>query len=116
MISFYDVPGEFGDAREGAPYGFQSLSLIITETQPGGGPPLHIHESEEAHVLLEGKVSYVIGDQRFTVEGPYVAKVPAGVPHAFVNAGTKPLRVIATFPTSHIEFRELGPNPLVKKR
>ena len=58
MISFYDVPGEFGHAMEGAPYGFESLSFIITETQPGGGPPLHVHESEEAHVVLEGKATW----------------------------------------------------------
>src|SRR5437870_5695167 len=57
MIGFYDVPGEFGHAMEGAQYGFESLSFIITETQPGGGPPLHVHESEEAHVLLEGKAT-----------------------------------------------------------
>src|SRR5206468_7301010 len=29
MISFYDVPGEFGHAMEGAQYGFESLSFII---------------------------------------------------------------------------------------
>jgi len=115
MISFYDVPGEFGHAMEGAPYGFESLSFIITETQPGGGPPLHVHECEEAHVLLEGKATYMIGDQRFTVEGPYVVKIPAGVPHTFVNAGTQPLRLIGLFPTGHILYKELGPNPLVKK-
>ena len=39
MISFYDVPGELGHAMEGAQYRFESLSFIITETQPGGGPP-----------------------------------------------------------------------------
>ena len=37
MTSFYDVPGEFGHAIEGAQYGFQSLSFIITETQPAVG-------------------------------------------------------------------------------
>src|SRR5207247_5116621 len=100
MISFYDVPGEFGHAMEGAQYGFESLSFIITETQPGGGPPLHVHDCEEAHVLLEGRATYVLGDQTFTVEGPYIVKVPAGVPHTFVNAGTKPLRLIGAFPTS----------------
>jgi mannose-6-phosphate isomerase-like protein (cupin superfamily) len=116
MISFYDVPGEFGHAMEGAPYGFKSLSFIITETQPGGGPPLHVHEREEAHVLLEGKATYVLGDQKFTVEGPYVVKIPAGVPHTFVNAGSQPLRLIGVLPTSRIHYKELGPNPLVKKR
>ncbi len=102
--------------KEGAPYGFESLSFIITETQPGGGPPLHVHECEEAHVVLEGKATYLLGDQKFTIEGPYILKIPAGVPHTFVNAGTKPLRLIAAFPTNHIEFRELGPNLLVKER
>jgi mannose-6-phosphate isomerase-like protein (cupin superfamily) len=116
MISFYDVPGEFGYALEGSQYGFKSLSFIITETQPGGGPPLHVHECEEAHVLLEGKATYLIGDQRFTVEGPYVVKIPAGVPHTFVNAGTRSLRLIGVLPANHIEYKELGPNPLVKKR
>lgn len=116
MISFYDVPGEFGHAMEGGQYGFSSLSFIITETQPGGGPPLHVHEHEEAHVVLKGKVSYVIGDQRFTVEGPYVVKIPAGVPHTFVNSGTQPLRLIGVLPADHIVWKPLGPNPLVKKQ
>lgn len=116
MVSFYDVPGEFGHAMEGGEYGFSSLSFIITETQPGGGPPLHVHEHEEAHVVLEGKVSYVIGDQRFTVEGPYVVKIPAGIPHTFVNAGTQPLRLIGVLPADHIVWKPLGPNPLIRKR
>jgi mannose-6-phosphate isomerase-like protein (cupin superfamily) len=115
MISFYDVPGEFGHAMEGAQYGFTSLSFIISETQPGGGPPLHVHDCEEAHVLLNGKATYLIGDQRFTVEGPYIVKIPAGVPHTFVNAGTQPLRLIAALPKDHIHYNELGPNPLVRK-
>ena len=90
MKSFYDVPGEFGHMMDGEDYGFESLSFILTETHPDGGPPLHTHETEEAHVLLEGKVAYVIGDRRFTVAGPYVARVPAGTPHTFLNRGSIP--------------------------
>ena len=115
MISFYDVPGEFGHAMEGTTYGFKSLSFIITETQPGGGPPLHVHECEEAHVLLEGTATYVLGDQKFTVKGPYVVKIPAGVPHTFVNAGDHPLRLIGVLPAGRIVWKEVGPNPLVKR-
>jgi mannose-6-phosphate isomerase-like protein (cupin superfamily) len=115
MSSFYDVPGEFGHAMEGANYGFKGLSFIITETQPGGGPPLHVHECEEAHVVLEGKASYVIGDQKFTVEAPYVVKIPANTPHTFVNAGSRPLQLIGVLSESRIVWKELGANPLVKK-
>jgi len=115
MESFYDVPGEFGHVLEGQKYGFEALSFIITETHPNGGPPLHTHESEEAHVLIEGKASYVIGDKRFAAEGPYIAKVPAGVPHTFINAGDKVFRLVAVFPSKLPTYKELGQNPLVKR-
>jgi mannose-6-phosphate isomerase-like protein (cupin superfamily) len=48
------------------------------------------------------------------VEGPYVARVPAGVPHTFRNAGTEPFNLIAVFPDKHLSYKELGKNPLLK--
>ena len=114
MTSFYDVPGEAGYLMNGEDYGFDGLSFILTETQAGGGPPLHTHESEESHIVLHGQVEYVIGDRRFTVEGPYVVRVPAGVPHTFRNAGMEPFNLIAVFPDKHLTYKELGKNPLVQ--
>jgi mannose-6-phosphate isomerase-like protein (cupin superfamily) len=114
LTSFYDVPGEFGHLLEGQQYGFEALSFIVTETYPGGGPPLHTHESEEAHVLLDGEVKYVIGDQRFTVSGPYVVKIPARVPHTFLNASQQPFRMVCVFPDNRWTYQEVGPNPLVE--
>jgi mannose-6-phosphate isomerase-like protein (cupin superfamily) len=110
---FYRVPGEFGHRLIGDRYGFEALSLIITETHPGGGPALHMHDVEEAHVLLEGSAQYRIGDKTFTVQAPYVAKVPAGVPHAFLNVGTKPFNLVAVFASKRHSSKRLGPNPLV---
>jgi mannose-6-phosphate isomerase-like protein (cupin superfamily) len=115
MTSFYDVPGEYGYIVNGRAYGFEGLSFIITETQPHGGPPLHTHKTEEAHVVLSGTMEYVIGNQRFTVKAPYVARVPAGVAHTFVNAGATPLNLIAVFPTPEFDWTPIGPNPLVEK-
>ena len=83
-------------------------------TQPGGEPPLHTHDSEESHIVLHGEIEYMIGDRRFTVEGPYVARVPAGVPHTLLNVGTEPFNLIAVFPDKHLSYKELGKNPLVK--
>ena len=114
MEAFYDVPGEFGFIAEGERYGFESLSFIITETQPSGGPPLHTHESEEAHILLEGEVEYVIGDRRFAARGPYIARVPKGVPHTFANRGPCSFNLLAVFPSNRLTYKELGPNPLVQ--
>ena len=115
MEAFYDVPGELGYIAEGQRYGFESLSFIITETQPGGGPPLHVHETEEAHVLLEGEVEYVIGERRFRATGSYLARVPPGVAHTFANRGKCPFNLLAVFPAQRLSYKEIGPNPLVQR-
>jgi mannose-6-phosphate isomerase-like protein (cupin superfamily) len=114
MSSFYDVPGEAGYFIDGEDYGFDSLSFILTETHPNGGPPLHTHETEEAHVVYRGSLEYIIGDRRFSVEGPYIARVPAGVPHTFLNAGKEPLNLTAVFPSNRLTYTAVGANPLVK--
>ncbi|MCM3871908.1 MAG: cupin domain-containing protein [Pyrinomonadaceae bacterium] len=110
---YYRVPGEFTHRLTGDQYGFEKLSFIITETHPGGGPGFHVHDTEEAHVLLEGTAKYRIGDKTFTVQAPYVAKVPAGVPHTFINAGTKRFNLIAVFASKHPNSKRIGPNPLI---
>ncbi len=115
LTSFYDFPGEAGFFMPGADYGFESLTIIVTETHPHGGPPLHTHAVEEAHILLSGQIDYVIGDDKFTAIAPYIAKVPAGVPHTFINSGKHPLNLIGVLPTSTPVFNELGPNPLINK-
>jgi len=87
----------------------------MSETQPGGGPPLHKHETEEAHVVYSGHVEYIIGDRRFKVVAPYVVRIPARVPHAFLNVGSEPINVTGVFPTKVRSYIELGPNPLMQR-
>lgn len=110
---WYRVPGEFTHRLDGDQYGFESLSFIISETHPGGGPGLHVHDTEEAHVLLHGSAQYRIGEKTMTVQAPYVAKVPAGVPHTFINVGMEPFNLVAVFATKHPTTTRVGPNPLV---
>ena len=110
---WYRVPGEFTHRLDGDRYGFETMSFIISETHPGGGPGLHVHDTEEAHILLQGTAQYQIGDKVFTVRAPYVAKVPAGVAHTFINVGTEPFNLIAVFATRHPNTTRIGPNPLI---
>jgi mannose-6-phosphate isomerase-like protein (cupin superfamily) len=113
LAEAYRAPGEFTYRLDGEKYGFNSLSFIITQTQPNGGPNLHVHEFEEAHVLLEGTAKYQIGDKTFTAEAPYIVKVPAGVPHTFINAGTKPFQLVAVFASPRLGSKRIAPNPLI---
>lgn len=109
----YRVPGEFTHRLTGDEYGFDTLSFMITETHAGGGPGLHVHDVEEAHILLEGTALYRVGEATFTVHAPYIARVPSGVPHTFVNAGSEPFNLIAVFASNHPGTKRIGPNPLV---
>ncbi|TWI07301.1 cupin domain-containing protein [Aerolutibacter ruishenii] len=107
--------GEKIHLLRGSEHGFKGLSFILTETAPGGGPPLHTHESEEAHVLTSGTMSYVIGGQTFVVSAPYILRVPANTPHTFINAGKTPLALTAVFDSANYTFKPIAANPLQQK-
>ncbi len=93
-------PGEYVHVMEGQRNGYNNLTIGITETFPGGAPPMHSHEGEESHVLIEGDVLYALGDTIFTIKAPYIVNIPAGVPHAFKNIGKKTANLVVIFPTN----------------
>lgn len=93
-------PGEYVHVMEGYKNGYSNLVIGITETYPGGAPPMHTHEGEESHVLLEGEILYALGDTMFTVKAPYIVNIPPMVPHAFKNIGDKTANLVVIFPTN----------------
>jgi quercetin dioxygenase-like cupin family protein len=93
-------PGEYVHVMEGQRNGYKNLTIGITETLPNGAPPMHSHEGEESHVLLEGDILYALGDTIFKIKAPYIVNIPAGVPHAFKNIGNKTANLVVIFPTN----------------
>ncbi len=69
-------PGEYVHVMEGQRHGYKNLTIGITETYPGGAPPMHSHEGEESHVLLEGDILYALGDTTFTIKAPLYGEYP----------------------------------------
>lgn len=114
LVSFYDVPGEYGHALEGGHYGLKGMSIITTDTYPGGGPPLHTHKSVEAHVLEKGHYRTLVDGKEMDVRAPAIVRIPAGVPHTFMNTSDEIIHVIGILPTDKIHYEELGPNPLIE--
>ena len=66
----------------------------MIDAPPGSGPKLHRHPYEEVFVVQEGSATFTVGEATIEVSGGQVAVVPAGVPHKFVNSGTRRLRQI----------------------
>src|SRR5947209_11484047 len=53
---------------------------------PGGGPPPHTHSrEEEGFYVLEGEITFRIGDQRLVAVAGTFANLPVGTPHSFEN-------------------------------
>jgi len=108
-------PGEYVHVMEGQKNGYQNLVIGITETFPGGAPPMHTHEGEESHVLLEGEILYALGDTMFTVKAPYIINIPPMVPHAFKNIGEKTANLVVIFPTNVWKYDVVDYFPFDKK-
>jgi len=100
----------------GDTHGFDGISLLLSEIQPGGGPPLHLHEVEEVHVVYEGTFTYYVDGRTFTVTAPFVQHIPAKTPHAFINAGTAMVKNTAIFSAHRFDATILGPSPLIQKK
>ena len=115
LKKYYDHPGELGYIAQGEDYDFKSLSVIMAMAMPNGGPPLHSHGMEELHIVYDGTVEYMIKEKRFTAIGPFIMKIPAGVPHAFMNRGETPINIVGILPENNTSYQELGPNPLLEK-
>lgn len=69
----------------------------IATPAAAGGPPPHIHESEdEAFYVLEGEMTFQIGERTVNAAAGTFAFAPRGIAHKFSNPGTKPAKALVT--------------------
>lgn len=86
--------------------------VIEETTQPGKGPPLHVHARQiECFRFLEGHYLLEVDGQRWQVGPGDVALVPPGARHAFRNIGDTPAKLMFTLTPAlagEAFFRGLG--------
>ena len=71
-----------------------SVSLILDESDPGGGPRLHRHPYDETWVVIEGRVTFRAADERLAAGPGDIVIVPADTPHGFTNDGAGPSKLV----------------------
>lgn len=70
------------------------LSILEVKASRASEPPLHIHTREdEAWYVLEGAMTFHVGDSVFTATKGSFAYAPMGIPHAF-TVDVEPTRVL----------------------
>lgn len=78
---------------------------------PGGGPPPHVHSrEEEGFYILEGEITFQLGDQRVVATAGMFANMPVGTPHSFKNESPRPARMLISVAPAGLEemFFEVG--------
>src|SRR5262249_13098290 len=78
---------------------------------PGGGPPPHVHSrEEEGFYILEGEITFTMGDQRLVATAGTFANMPVGTPHSFKNESSRPARMLISVAPAGLEklFFETG--------
>lgn len=62
---------------------------VVESVMPAGaaGPPLHMHDFDEAFYVLEGELTFLVEGDLVTVAAGQLAFAPGGVPHTFTNRG-----------------------------
>lgn len=77
---------------------------------PGGGAGLHVHRNEdEAFSIIEGAVTFQLGERTIRAEAGSYVFIPRGLRHAFVNAEQVAARTLMIVTPAGLEhyFAEL---------
>ncbi|MFI0235751.1 cupin domain-containing protein [Streptomyces sp. NPDC016845] len=88
-----------------------AVSLMEFSDPTGHAPPQHVHENEEElWFVLDGEVSFFVGDERHDLTPGQVAHGPRGVPHSYLVRSDGGARLAVVFSPARIEewFRANG--------
>ena len=78
---------------------------------PGGGPPPHVHSrEEEGFYVLEGEITFLVGDKRLVASAGTFANVPVGTLHSFKNETNRTAKMLISVAPAGLEkmFFEVG--------
>jgi quercetin dioxygenase-like cupin family protein len=106
-----DVLGEVVVLRAHSGSGAQRATVVEITSQPGGGPPLHVHDREdEIFYIVEGSLRIWRGNETLDVGPGGIALMPRGVPHTYKNISNAPARAIVTITPDGLEgfFEEVS--------
>ncbi len=72
-----------------------AFGLIDNLMPPGAGSPYHLHHKEdEAFYVVEGEMTFYVGDERVKAGPGAFVYGPRGVPHGFEVEGDAPARML----------------------
>ena len=78
---------------------------------PGGGPPPHVHRREqEAFYVIDGEITFHVGEERTVAAAGTFVNMTIGTLHSFKNETDRPARMLISVVPAGLEqmFFEIG--------
>jgi unsaturated pyranuronate lyase len=82
----------------------QQAMLSLVEMEPRAVVEPHSHPHEQMGMLLEGELTFTIGDETKTLRPGEMWRIPGGVIHTAV-AGDKPVKALDVFHPIREDYR-----------
>jgi quercetin dioxygenase-like cupin family protein len=77
-----------------------ALSVMEFNDTKGHVTPFHIHDGEdEVWIMLDGEISFFVGDKRYDLGAGAVAHGPRGVPHSYLVRSPRSRMAVAFGPS-----------------
>ena len=82
-----------------------TYSVLEYLAAPGAGSPMHSHTNEvESFYILQGAITFQLGNQKTRATPGTFVTIPIGLRHAFVNAESEPSRSLVILTPSGLEY------------
>jgi quercetin dioxygenase-like cupin family protein len=86
------------------------LGVVEIAISPSEEPPLHIHRNEdEWFYLLEGEMTFHVGDENYPGAAGSFVLFPRGIPHTFTVESPKARFIVINTPGGFEQMFKLGP-------
>lgn len=86
----------------------ERMTLTVVELPVAGLVPQHQHANEQIGMVVEGSVTFTVGDESRRLGPGGSWRIPGGVPHVCV-AGDAGAVVVEVFSPPRADWRELAP-------
>jgi quercetin dioxygenase-like cupin family protein len=94
-------PGYLARAVHGS-----GITFAVVEIDPLAELPEHSHANEQLGLVLEGSVTFRVGDEEQAVHPGGIWSIPSNTPH-FVRAGEEGAVVLDIFTPTRAEWKDL---------
>ncbi|OPX84441.1 MAG: Cupin domain protein [Pelotomaculum sp. PtaB.Bin104] len=82
----------------GPNHGWEGWAMRLFTISAGGQTPLHVHPWPHVNYVINGQGSLLLDGKEIIIQQGYVAYIPEGVEHQFLNRGQQELSFICIVP------------------